>query len=233
MRCSQAKRLISEYIDGDLGPDKQKELEGHLDVCGGCREIARDFQKITQEAKHLPSLAPSPLVWQKIEAEVRRDRQKEALAEEKKASWMSLLLGPRPLRYALATLLALVIVGGGVIIGLKSWKAADAGSQGSFDFTVAKLKEAQRYYEKAIQAMSEAFQSQKSVLDPRLVDAFGENLDAMDRTIQACLQMISKDPDNLAVRAYLLTAYQEKADFLERIVEFKRAAAPQTTGTAL
>jgi tetratricopeptide (TPR) repeat protein len=128
------------------------------------------------------------------------------------------------LRYALAAALALVIVGGVLVVEFRSRQVDLAAQKGSVEFTLAKLEEAQRYYEKAIKALNEAVQSQKNSLDPLLAEVFKDNLGAMDASIQACREMIKKDPDNLAARSYLLTAYREKVSFLEQMVAVESAS---------
>lgn len=233
MKCSAARELIGDYVDGTLRSEEEKSLQSHLDRCENCRELVGDFQRITQEAKGLPSLSPSPLAWGKIAAGLREAQGEETRLREEKINWLSAVFQPARLRYAAATLLALVMIGGGLIVGLRPWKGEGEGKEGSVEFTVSKLKEAQRYYEKAIKALNDAAGAQKNGIDPQLAEVFKRNLDAMDETIQACHRMITKDPDNLAARAYLLTAYQEKVTFLEQYVGAKKRAAPERTETTL
>jgi cytochrome c-type biogenesis protein CcmH/NrfG len=47
----------------------------------------------------------------------------------------------------------------------------------------------------------------------------------MDASIQACREMIKKDPNNLAARSYLLTAYREKVSVLEQMVSVENASS--------
>jgi hypothetical protein len=60
-------------------------------------------------------------------------------------------------------------------------------------------------------------------MDPRLAEIFRRNLAAMDETIQACRQIVMQDPNNLTVRAYLLSAYREKVNFLEDMMGAERS----------
>jgi cytochrome c-type biogenesis protein CcmH/NrfG len=70
-------------------------------------------------------------------------------------------------------------------------------------------------------------------MDARLAEVFNRNLTAMDETIQACRQIIRQDPDNMTARAYLLSAYREKVNFLEEIMGAERSAARDRTETTL
>ncbi len=36
MKCSQIRKMISPYVDGELGPEEKKMFESHLPDCPGC-----------------------------------------------------------------------------------------------------------------------------------------------------------------------------------------------------
>jgi anti-sigma factor RsiW len=232
MKCAAAQELISDYADGSLAPDQEAELKAHLEGCRDCRELARDFDSIVRGAKGLVSLEPPAAVWPKIAAEMREVMKGEPEQARKKRGWLRAFRRPVGWAYAGAAALFLVVVGG-LIMRPKPWSTAGAAKEGSVEFTRAKLQEAQGYYEKAIEALSEAVRSQASGLDPRLAEVFNRNLTAMDETIQSCRQIIGQDPDNLTARAYLLTAYREKVNFLEEMMGAERSAVRDNRETTL
>jgi anti-sigma factor RsiW len=217
MKCAAARELINDYVDGSLARDREAELKAHLEGCRDCRELARDFASIAQGAKGLASIEPSAAVWTKIAAEVRGAPGIAPAAARERRSWLGTFWKPAGWAVAAAATLVLVVIGG-VVIRQKPWSTAATTQKGSVEFTLSKLREAQGYYEKAIQALSEAVRSQEGGMDPRLAEVFHRNLAAMDETIQSCRQIIQQDPDNLTVRAYLLTAYREKVNFLEEMM---------------
>jgi tetratricopeptide (TPR) repeat protein len=228
MRCPAAKKLINDYIDGDLSRSQETALESHLEICPDCQGLLRDFQKIRRDARELPPVAPSPLTWQKILAGVREAGPEAPSSQKERKGWFSLIRMPAGLRYALAAALALVIIGGGLIVGLKIKRGG--GEEG---YTLAKLKEAQHHYVLAIKALNEAIEAQKNGVDPQLAEVFKRNLQDIDRAIQACEQVVEKDPNNLAARAYLLTVYREKVTFLDEIMGAKKASAEKRAGVTL
>jgi len=232
MKCAAAQELISEYVDNSLAPDRETELKAHLEGCRDCRELARDFASIVQGAKGLASYEPSAAVWPKIAAELREARPGASAGTRERRAWLGTFWKPVGWVYAAAAALILVVVGG-VVIRQKPWSAAAAPNEGSVEFTLAKLQEAQGYYEKAIQALSEAVKSQENSMDARLAEVFSRSLAAMDETIQSCRQIIQEDPDNLTVRAYLLTAYREKVNFLEDVMGAGRSAARDKSETTV
>jgi len=232
MKCAAAQELISDSLDGILAQDREAELKVHLEGCRDCRELARDFASIVQGAKGLASYEPSAAVWPKIAAEVREARPGATAGTRERRSWLGTFWKPVGWVYAAAAALILVVAAG-VVIRQKPWSTAGAAKDRSVGFTLAKLEEAQGYYEKAIQALSEAVKFQENNMDPRLADVFSRNLAAMDDTIQSCRQIIQEDPDNLTVRAYLLTAYREKVNFLEDVMGAGRSAARDKSETTL
>jgi tetratricopeptide (TPR) repeat protein len=232
MKCAATQELISDYLDGALSRGVEKELQAHLEGCRDCRELARDLASIIRGARSLASLEPSAAVWPKIAAEVRETRPAEPEEVRARRSWLGTFW--KPARWAMAAAGVLVLaVGGGLILRQKPWSSPSAAKKGSVEFTLAKLQEAQGYYEKAIQALSEAAESREGRMDPRLSEVFSRNLAAMDETIQSCRQIIQEDPDNLTARAYLLTAYREKVNFLEEIMEAGRPGAGDKSETTL
>ncbi len=76
MRCSKARKLISEYIDGSLQAWKSASVEQHLNVCPGCRHLLEDFEEIVEDAKKLEELAPSDQTWLKIKAGLKPEEQR-------------------------------------------------------------------------------------------------------------------------------------------------------------
>lgn len=46
MRCSKAKKLISPYIDGELGSMEKGRLESHIRECAECGELLKELSKV-------------------------------------------------------------------------------------------------------------------------------------------------------------------------------------------
>jgi tetratricopeptide (TPR) repeat protein len=231
MRCADAQEWISESLDGELGAKREAELKAHLEACPDCRSLARDFAEIARQARNLKSPEPSPSVWPRVAAAVRESCQEVPLGVLGKKSGWGVLWNVKRWRFAAAV--ALVVVGA-VVIRQAPWRtAADPAQKNSAEYTLSKLREAQGYYEKAIQSLSEAVQSPDSSLPPQLAEIFERNLEAMDETIQACRQIIEGDPHNLMARAYLLTAYREKVNVLEEMMGLERSVAREKADTAL
>ncbi len=232
MKCTIAQEWISVSLDEELGAKRQAELEAHLEACHACRMVARDLETIVQQAGNLSSPEPAPSVWPRIAAAVKESLRDAPAAVRDRENWFAAFWTRPAWRYAAVAALFLVI-GGAVIIQQKPWKTAGPATENSVEYTLAKLQEAQIYYEKAIQSLNEAVQSQESRLAPQLAEIFLRNLAALDETIQACRQVVEREPGNLTVRAYLLTAYREKVDILEELMGLERSSPLGKAETSL
>ncbi|MFB0565104.1 MAG: anti-sigma factor [Candidatus Aminicenantaceae bacterium] len=223
MRCSVAKKLISEYIDGSLEASKSFRLEQHLDTCLDCHELLRNFQKIVEGAKKLGKISPSEHTWLRIKERLETQEQEVLALRSRKAEWFKFLFSPPKLKYVFSTAVLLAVVVGAVTMGVQYWKGRKALAREDLKkYTIAKLEEAEHYYQLAIRALWEAAVAQEGTLDPQVAVVFRKNLDAIDSSIVACKKAVLSEPDNIENRNYLLAAYQGKVDFLNEMMRTKK-----------
>lgn len=228
MRCRKARIMISEYADGALVPVKAARLEEHLRTCADCRALLADFHALVRAAGKLGAPPVPADAWSGIRARLREAGAPAARGE-------GAYFGRRRLVAALAALALMAVAAGGVFIGLKLGRrpvvlSPDMREQA----TLAKLDEAERYYELAIKSLGEALAGQGGRLSPEVSEMFARNLEVVDVTIQACRQAVRNEPDNVRARDFLLAAYREKIVLLDDLLEMDRAASPgDKTGEAL
>ncbi len=233
MRCRKAQKYISEYADGTVEPRKAADLERHIEKCAACREVLADFRALTAGARALNAPEPRDGVWRKIEARLAAGERSRATvparSQEAPRGWAFGLSAPA-LKFAGAAALALVLIASGIIIGRGlGQKGTVTYPRNSEGYTLAKLDEAERYYQKAIKSLSEAFAAQQGTMVPQVAEIFEKNLSVIDATIQACRQAVLKEPDDLQARNYLLTAYMDKVSFLDTALESQRQTAGAPT----
>jgi hypothetical protein len=228
MRCRKAKAMISEYADGMLTPRKAAVLEGHLETCADCRAVLVDFRVLIREAPGLETPPVPAEAWSRIRAGLREPRLPSA-----RNAWT--LSGRPHLAPALAALALTVVAAGGIFIGLKLGRKPEAPSPDMREqATLAKLDEAEHYYELAIKSLGEALAGPGGRLSPEVSEMFARNLEVVDMTIQACRQAVRNEPDNIGARDYLLAAYKEKVVLLDDLLDMKRtASAEDKLGEAL
>jgi len=242
MRCSHAHKLIGDKLDGALSSKDSKRLREHLDKCSDCRDLLKDFQGIVEQAKGLPKHEPSHRVWTAVLDGVRAFRDicdDQVVVDDRvdrvagpspsaiklpKPKWYETYIFAGRAKYAWAAALLLVVVGG-LVIGLRPAKNMN-GLTEQDRFTLAKLEEAEKHYRLAIQALSEAVGAQTNRFDPLVVAVFARNLYEIDTAIQACQAAVTKNPNDLSAREYLLGAYKNKVNFLDSLIDIRKASAP-------
>ncbi len=227
MRCSTAKKLISDYIDHSLDSKKASALEHHLQKCPDCKALLKDFERIIEEAQDLESLAPSSETWLKIKTGLKPEAQTVKAQKTLKLKWMESFFTPPQLKYVLASSFILLAVMASLLtVGPRYWWARQPADP--HRYAIAKLEEAEHHYQLAIKALAEAAASEKDNLDPQLLQVFSGNLEVVDATIKACKQAVLQDPDNIEVRNYLLEAYKKKVYVLDRMMALKPKSSLET-----
>jgi tetratricopeptide (TPR) repeat protein len=222
MRCPRARKYISEYVDGSLEARKAVELERHIEKCAACQEVLADFRAMTAAASRLDGPEPGDAVWLKIKGRLGARATEPAAVERVPGRWTFGWSSPA-LRFAGAAALILILVASGVVIGIRLTRPEGLNGLGDREkYTLAKLDEAEQYYQKAIKSLDEAFSAQKGTMIPQVAEMFEKNLSVIDATIQACRQAVLNEPDDLQARNYLLAAYMDKVTFLDTALEFQR-----------
>ena len=212
MKCSKAKKLISENIDNGLDSARKSVLEAHLHACPECQKLQDDLKKITHTAKDLDALSPRGETWFKIARGIK-DKQFETARPVRMRSRKP-LWSARGLGWVVSAALLVIVVTGAVFFGPNMWKQ-DPGSQ---KYVLSKLEEAEFHYQRAIDALWKAVSSQSEDIDPQLYAVFQKNLAIIDNSIQACQEAVLSRPDSLDPRNYLLAAYKEKRNLLEEMM---------------
>jgi hypothetical protein len=228
MRCSKARKLISEYIDDNLKAKQRLLLERHLEACPDCRELLKDFQGITEKVKNLDRLDPSSKPWLYIKSKLETEPQEVLTLTSQRKKWLKSLFYQPQLKYALGSALVLLLIIGVVTLGL--WFSKEKGVAGKDDrngYTFAKLKEAERHYQLAIKALEEAVLAQEGEVDPLTVAVFRKNLEIINSSIISCQQALQEEPDDIETRNYLLVAYTEKVDLLNEMMNLKKRSTPK------
>jgi hypothetical protein len=223
MRCRKAQEYISRSVDGELAERENARLERHLASCGECRALLEDMRKIVGRAAGLDSPEPSEAVWGKVRAGLAAGTGGPTVRELAPERRPFFGMGVPAFRLAGAAVLGVALIAAGVVVGLRLGRQdVTAPRKGGEAYTLAKLDEAESYYQKAIKSLSEAFTAGKGTLDPQVVELFDRNLSVIDATIQACRRAVLEEPDDLEARSYLLAAYTRKVTLLDSALDLQR-----------
>jgi tetratricopeptide (TPR) repeat protein len=167
---------------------------------------------------------PSEKVWLKIRAGLTAGRAEPAGRRSGDARRPALGWGLPALRTAGVAAAALILVITGVVVGLRLGRPASSapvGPEAREKYTLAKLDEAEGFYQQAIRSLSEAFAAEKGMLAPQVAELFERNLTVIDATIQACRRAVLEEPDDLDARNYLLAAYTQKITLLDSALDLQ------------
>ncbi len=120
MKCDDARRQLTSYLDGELEGDRGSAVRGHLRGCEACRQVARDEAALRDGLRALPPLDPPASLWAGVQAKLAAAE----VADAEKPRW----------RRAVARWLApqqLWLAGAGIaaIVALLVWKTHRAPAQ--------------------------------------------------------------------------------------------------------
>ncbi len=226
MNCAKAARWTSEYADGALDAGKSARLERHLESCPACRDLLQDFRAMARDARRLDAPEIPAQAWTRIRARLR-DGAAVPLGD-KRPAFATSPLGGRRFAFAAASLALMVIAAGAFFFSLRKGKdLVVEGPDQQEQRTLAKLDEAERYYELAVKSLSEALAGEKGKFSPEVAEMFEKSLEVVDATIQACRQAVRSEPDNVQARDYLLAAYKEKIVLMGDLLDMNRKSLPK------
>jgi len=81
MECEEIHRLLNAYLDGELNPDRQLEMERHLILCPSCASLAQEHQEFRAFFRIGATRYRAPLQLKaKILAAARREEAKQRFA---------------------------------------------------------------------------------------------------------------------------------------------------------
>ncbi len=217
MRCKKAKKLISDYIDGELNSSKSSSLEEHLKECEECRKTLESYETITQAAQEFNAGSPSPFVWTRIKQELKTSVPSYGASGKGKRMWS----WTPQLKYAVGLLSVFVVIGAAVIGIYRLGNQGQTNHLDPQDKVIANLKEAERHYKLAIESMRKAVDAQDNGMAPEVAEVFQTNLELIDSSIAACREAVLNDPKDIESRNILLAAYKEKANLLYKLLTVK------------
>ncbi|MDD8031933.1 MAG: anti-sigma factor [Acidobacteriota bacterium] len=234
MRCKKAQELINRLLDQELTEKDHQKLQAHLDRCDQCRQVYGDLKAIKTRIISADSLEPSDKIWENLKIRIQSEiipelsakQPAQELKEQEKNRSRRFQLSAPAYKYVTAAFILLVFIAGAFYFGRYYQKPAQPGLEvASENPALQKLQEAEFYYQKAIESLTQAVQSSNDELPPQMVEVLQANLRLLDGTIELYRQVINKQPSNLLAREYLLGAYEAKVNFLNTMLETKESLA--------
>jgi anti-sigma factor RsiW len=207
---------LSEYLDGDLAPSEQAELERHVDDCAECRASIEELREVVVRARDLRDRGPERELWAGIAERIEGTR---ALPRRKITFSIPQLLA--------AGITLMMVTAGGVwlTLGPQLDSAAPTMTQVGATAEPAAILAAMPGFDAAVADLQVVLTERREVLDSTTVRVLEETLAVIDRAIAEAREALERDPAN----AYL---NQHLADNMWRKVRLLRQAAAIATAAS-
>jgi anti-sigma factor RsiW len=69
--CKEIVELVSDYVEGTLGPQEREAVEMHLNLCDGCTDYVHQLRMSIELTGKLPADAISPELEEELCAAFR------------------------------------------------------------------------------------------------------------------------------------------------------------------
>ena len=75
--CTEVRRRSSDYLDGDLPPQKLSKIRFHLDNCGPCRAFVNTLSSTIGVLSRLPRVSAPPSFEQALDEKIKKANQEK------------------------------------------------------------------------------------------------------------------------------------------------------------
>jgi anti-sigma factor RsiW len=203
---------LNEYADETIAPDDRLAVDRHLRECERCRGLVADLGDIRSTAAALPTLAPPPHAWRRIEQQLGTSRARPTMRY-----W------PYSLAAAAALVLAALV---SVQLGLFTRDAAEQASLGTDDPSAAalaesveaELEQAEQHYQRAIAGLEQIARTEQGELDPQTAALLQKNLAVIDQAISESRAALKVEPESQPAQQSLLESFKQKVALLQNTV---------------
>ncbi len=214
MKCSNARKLASDHIDGLLAAGQDQNLKKHLDKCADCRAFLSDMRFIVNSAKGLDTLDPPDEIWPAIKSEIL-NRKRKPLKHPKRLL-RDFPIYSRGTSFALATLFGIILLVPLLYYSLPLKRNTDTSPAKT---ALSNFQIAEQHYQSAIEALAQAIATQEVTLTPELMTVFKNNLAIIDDSIRICKASVGKSPGSRETNKLLLICYKKKIELLNEMKE--------------
>lgn len=227
---------LSVYLDGDLSPEEEKEVEEHLEGCAECADVLEGLRAVVRRAGALQDRPPLQDLWPGVEAGIREGRP-EVIDLTRRRSEVASPPGrttpgvTMPAPWLAAAVVALVSISGAgawMLRGALESPAGERASQGPPGLVpVSSIRVPTRFesYAAEVQELQRLLTNYRDQLDPATVRAFEKSLAVIDRAIEESREALEEDPGNEYLVEHLEGTLRRKVQFLRETATTIRTAS--------
>jgi anti-sigma factor RsiW len=223
MKCSQIKKIFSDFLTGEIDKATRKEIEKHVTACGSCRDELESLSAIWTKLGVLPEEQPSDNVRTRFYAELEEYKQSQE-KEKARPSLGKLLDGWlerwAPRRPAFQFSLALMLL----VVGLTAGYFLHAGLQGGGE--IARLR--QELHQ--VRQIAEVSLLRQESLNERMrgINVTSRVEQSDEGTLEALLRIVSSDR-NINTRLAAIDALHLLPDYPLVRQELVQSISEQTS----
>lgn len=227
------ERLLS-YLERDLDTEDLAWMEHHRAQCTACVGLVRDLDEVVEQARALPTFAPSRDLWAGIEPRLETPilplSSLSALADVARTPLVvTAPAAPVPERHPFLTVKRFAIAASLLmaVTTAVTWQiarteipvpeqvtVADSGMDGMVLLPVTNASVA---YQTEIDALREIVSQRYTELDSTTVATLERNLDIIDNAIDECRTALQQDPNSRFLSTILDQALESKLAFMRRV----------------
>ena len=222
------KRLLDDYVTGELTEDARAPVADHIAACGICAAEVESLNRILARAADLPkSIKPPAEAWSNIRAAI--ERGEEAVAAHDKSSTSG--FWRRPYLLAAAAVLVAVLSSGGTALYMGSRSVEGNSSNsiggnagGATPATLVAFTIEENNYLRNVAVLQDLLDQQEALLAPETVAQLKASLRTIDEAILEARNALARDPANKTLIEMLSGTYRQKVDLLRRTTEMTRGS---------
>jgi hypothetical protein len=220
--------ILNEYVDAELDSDRRLLVERHLAGCSGCRAEEQGLRGLLEAAAALPRTAqPDRDLWPGIAAATTAGPAAPIEAGSGRTRISAWLTLPR------LAAAAVILIGLTVGITLRVVQTSREGSRQMQNDPVvprtttvampADFRAAETEFQQATEMLAAVLERRRGELSPETIALVEENLEVINRAIEAVQAAIASDPGNRDLGLLLTAMYRTKVDLMQRATRLPAA----------
>jgi Putative zinc-finger len=228
MNCERCQELISELVDGSLGPKDSAALHVHLEECLECAEVRKDFESLLSFCKadreHYEAPPNEQALWLRIRNTIEATNGayvSNATRSERKRSWGDFLKRSWQLNFpqlAASVAAIVLIVSLTTVVGIR---LHDSRSSEPPVVNTGYKNDRMAQQQQTISYWNARIETNRARWSPKMRDTFDRNLALIDQTVNRSLGELNNNPHDEISEEMLNTALNEKITLLKEFSELE------------
>jgi len=229
MNCEHYQNLLSDFIDGSLTPQNQKEVESHLGACAPCSEARVELDAIVGfYREHRGEYDPVPnerALWVRISNTIESELAvRTAAAVPAGAGWWFRLTNrswhlsfPQLATTMAATIVFAVLI---TFVGMRAFNSSGIKSSGlALATDTTTIKDRYRQQQQVIDYWNQRVELNKARWNPQMRETFDRNMMVIDAAMNDSMGRLNQNPHDEVSEDILNASMSDKIALLKEFAE--------------